>query len=481
MGLECHAATKSVSKQTESQGKLQTDVKEIFKKIIPAAGGSFIEWYDFAIYSYVSAYITGNFFSDGHGGSVATWFGFGLTFFFRPLGGAFFGWFADRLGRKPAMQLSIALMLFTTIAQGLLPTFYCCGDSWGWVGMIGLFICRALQGLSAGGEMSIAAAYIAEISPHDTLGFNLSWISVAGNFLSYLVVSLVVVVFQTYFSAEFMQSWGWRLLFLSSLVPGLAVSVGRRYLQETPDFEELLKARIANECSDAESGSLEKKSGSNGIWQELMANHKLALLIGSFGTASIGAVWYVVPTYGVQFIGQYNDLPANATTFSYCICYAVSLLFVPAVGKLIDVCGVGKIFALCAFTGCVVVPIPVFYWWTHVRQELAVSALYVGMAIIGLQGALTCSVYLWVVELFPVKVRTTGVSIAYNIGVGIFGGLGPVFADAANEFISPKGLMSAPVAFTFASGVLSLLALAAGHMLSKRGMLQLTHLRAFPY
>merc|ERR1711920_980440 len=141
---------------------------------------------------------------------------------------------------------------------------------------------------------------------------------------------------------------------------------------------------------------------------------------------------------GVQFIEQYNDLPPNATTISYAICYAVSLCLVPAVGKLIDAWGVGKTFMLCAFIGCLLVPSPVFYWWTHVPTAQAVSSLYIGMVLIGLQASLTCSVYLWVVELFPVKVRTTGVSVAYNLGVGIFGGLGPVISDAANDFISPN-------------------------------------------
>jgi len=482
MSAECRVVTSDSTQGNKQKDADEEKVADIFKKIIPAAAGSFIEWYDFAIYGYVSKYITGNFFAEGHGGSMATWFGFGLTFIVRPLGGAFFGWFADRLGRKPAMQVSIALMLVSTVIQGLLPTFYCCGETWGWLGMFGLFFCRAMQGLSAGGEMSIAAAYIAEVSPHKDLGFNLSWISVSGNFLSYLVVSILVVLFQTYFSTEFMYYWGWRILFLSSLIPGLAVLMGRRYLKETPDFEELLRVRAETELtSQVESGSKSQREAAAGIWQELIANHKLALIIGSFGTAGIGATWYVVPTYGVQFIGKYSHLPANATTFSYVICYVMSILLVPAAGKLTDIWGVGKVFALCLLTGCALVPIPIFYWWTHVDASFAVGSLYIGMALIGVQGALTCSVYLWVVELFPLKVRTTGVSIAYNIGVGIFGGFGPVFSDAANEFISPQEFMSAPVAFTLFAGLVSMFAVAASRWLASRGIMQVAHLRASPY
>merc|ERR1719481_2251806 len=96
----------------------------VLQKIIPAAAGSFIEFYEFAIFSYMSKDITANFFA-GHGGSLATWASFALTLAVRPLGGVFFGWLGDRFGRKPAMQLTIAVMLLTTLLQGILPTFYC--------------------------------------------------------------------------------------------------------------------------------------------------------------------------------------------------------------------------------------------------------------------------------------------------------------------------------------------------------------------
>merc|ERR1712032_1235783 len=90
---------------------------------------------------------------------------------------------------------------------------------------------------------------------------------------------------------------------------------------------------------------------------------------------------------------------------------------------LIDSWGVGKMFALTLITG-VLLPVPLFFWWTHVASDFSVPALMIGQTLLGLQGSLTCSVYLWIVELFPVKVRSTGVSLAYNFGIGIFDGAG---------------------------------------------------------
>merc|ERR1712113_470390 len=88
---------------------------------------------------------------------------------------------------------------------------------------------------------------------------------------------------------------------------------------------------------------------------------------------------------------------------------------------------------------------------------------------------------LWVVELFPVHVRGTGVSVAYNIGIGIFGGAGPLISDASKGFLPPNGLVSAPAAYTMVTGLISLFAMAAGHVMAKNGMMKLTHIRESPY
>mmetsp|Transcript_14829 Transcript_14829/g.36862 ORF Transcript_14829/g.36862 Transcript_14829/m.36862 type:complete len:484 (-) Transcript_14829:196-1647(-) len=461
-------------------------VGDVLRKILPAAGGSFIEWYEFAIYSYLSSYITDNFFADGRGGSVGTWAGFAITFAFRPLGGAFFGFLADKFGRKPAMQLTILLMLVTTVLQGCLPSFSCCGEAWGWFGLVTLLVLRALQGLSAGGELSTAAVYISEISPRKTLGFNLSWISVSGAFGAWTVAALVVFTIESSLSKQDMLMWGWRLPYLTSIVPGIVLIFMRQYLEETEDFEDLVKEIAAKNANNAtqdmeEGSSAASEEAELGTVQELLANHKLALLIGSLGTAGIGALWYVPPVYGVQFIQQSEKLPPNAVTFSEMLAYFIPTVLAMFVGMLVDSWGAGKVHTLALVLGCIVSPAPLFYWWAHVPPQQAILSVYMGQIILGFMLALTTSVYLWVVELFPVKVRVTGVSIAYNIGIGIFGGLGPVLSDLGNKEISPKGLVSAPAAFTLFAGALSLGAVASSHLLARRGLLRLTHIRDAPY
>jgi len=449
-------------------------------RILPAAAGSFIEWYEFAIFGYLSIYITGNFF-PGNTGAYGTWAAFAITFLFRPIGGAVFGWIADRQGRKPAMQLTIMCMLVTTVLQGCLPTFHCCGDSWGWLGMILMLVLRSLQGLSAGGELTTAAVYISEVSPKARLGFNTSWIAVCGAFGAYVIAALVVFIMESLLSQEQMMEWGWRVPYLSAIFPGAVVVIGRRWLTESEEFVELKNQGVPGvELEEGDSDVAKCKGNSAPLW-ELLTDYWPQVLVGTLGTAGCGALWYVPPVYGVQFIQTYDGLPPSAVTLSELVVYLIPTVLSPAVGMLVDVYGAGRVYLLAMAAGCVVAPLPLFYWWTHVPASGAVLAVYLGQVILGFLIALTASVYLWAIELFPTRVRVTGVSLAYNLGVGIFGGLGPLISEAGNHALDPRGPVSAPAAYMLAVGMLSVLTVLTSRLLGSRGMLKISHIRASPY
>jgi len=446
-------------------------------RILPAAAGSFIEWYEFAIFGYLSIYIAGNFF-PGSTGAYGTWAAFAITFLFRPIGGAVFGWMADQLGRKPAMQLTIMCMLVTTILQGCLPTFHSCGDSWGWVGMILMLLLRTLQGLSAGGELTTAAVYISEVSPRERLGFNTSWIAVCGAFGAYVVAALVVFVMESFLSTEQMMEWGWRIPYLSAIFPGALVVIGRHWLTESEEFVESKHQGV--ELEEGDSGAV-KCPGQSAPLRELLLDYWPQLLVGTLGTAGCGALWYVPPVYGVQFIQTYDGLPPSAVTLSELVVYLIPTLLSPVVGLLVDVWGAGRVYLLALAAGCVVAPLPLFYWWTHVPGSDAVLAVYLGQVILGVLIALTASVYLWAIELFPTRVRVTGVSLGYNLGVGVFGGVGPLISEAGNHVLDPRGPISAPAAYMLAVGILSVLTVLTSRWMGSRGVLKISHIRSKPY
>lgn len=478
------------SKATNPEKEALTG-RDVLRKVLPAAAGSFIEFYEFGIFAYMSTDITGNFFADGHGGSLGTWAGFAVTLAVRPLGGVVFGALADKFGRKPAMQITIGIMLTTTLVQGMLPTFLCCGEGWGWFGLVVMMLLRILQGLSAGGELSTAATYITEVSPVGQLGMNLSWIAIAG-VGSWCIASLVVFCFQLALTKEQMLLWGWRLPYLLSIIPGAAVILGRRYLEETPDFENHQRhsqhtAEQTNTWS-VENGDVGEEGRSvatvsdDGVIHTLLAEHKLALLVGSLGAATFGVLCFVPSLYGPQFVQENHELPANVVTLSMMMNHAIPALLAPAIGMFVDRWGVGRVFTLGVVLGGVAVPAPVLYWWAHVPDGQAIMSIFVGQALLGLCLALQTPLYLWMVELFPVNVRATGVSIVYNIGVGVCGGLGPLICDVGNKVINPEEVaLSAPAIYTIVFGMSSLVACLGSRVLAKRGIIQLAHIRKAPY
>lgn len=133
------------------------------KKLFAASVGNALEWFDWTIYATFSIYFASEFFPKGNDALalINTFATYALAFFFRPLGGMLLGRFADVRGRKPAMILTIVLMAGGSVAIGLLPTF----DQVGWLAPILLLLARVAQGLSLGGEVSNASAYLGEIAP----------------------------------------------------------------------------------------------------------------------------------------------------------------------------------------------------------------------------------------------------------------------------------------------------------------------------
>lgn len=456
----------------------------ILKKIWPAAAGSLMEWYEYAVFGYLSTQIAANFYADlpNEFSQIATWASYGVTFLFRPLGGLFFGYLADKRGRKFAMQFTIVLMLVATVGQGCLPTTYCCGQGVGIFGVVALLILRILQGFSAGGELSTAAVWISEMVPPERLGISLSWISVFGAFGSFAIASFLVSMLEIILTPDQMLSWGWRLPFLLSAIPGTIFIIFRNSLEETNGFKDSLKApdAAAPESSHSEASVEHPNRRPASPISDLWNNHRIAMLTSTLAGAGVGAFWYVVPIYGVSFLQQYTGVPDSSATLASAVSYVVTAVLCPPVGLLIDRIGVGRTFLLAVIV-CVATPIPLFYWWTHTPEAAGIVTVYVSLSIVGILQSLTSSIYLWFIELFPIRCRGTGVSVAYNLGVGIFGGLGPVISDAGNLLIDPTGPVSAPAIYVTALSLVSLIAVLLTQWMGSRGTLRVTHIRPVPY
>jgi len=286
-----------------------------------------------------------------------------------------------------------------------------------------------------------------------------------------------------------MYAWAWRLPYLTTLIPGALLVMCRKNMEETKEFEGLQK-EAALRADDQEDRNLEdgaaactKAKGNQELapMRELLREYKLPLLLGTFGTMGFGSIWFVMPLYGTQYVQQHDGLPENMVTLSQGVLNLIPTLLAPLIGMLVDTWGVGKVHLLTLVFGGLLLPGPLMYWWVHVPPEQGLMAIFIGQSILGLAFALTTSVYLWIVELFPSRVRATGVSVSYNIGVGIVGGLGPVLSDLGNKVISPLSIISAPVYYVLVTSLLSVAAVGVGRILASRGLMRLTHVRSSPY
>src|ERR1700681_4367480 len=198
--------------------------------------GTIIEWYDFLIYATAATLIFNKAFFptfDPLAGTLAALGSYAVGFLARPLGGALFGHFGDRLGRKSMLVLTLFIMGISTFCIGLLPTY----ASIGVLALILLIVLRIIQGIGLGGEWGGALLMVLEHAPADRRGFYASFVQI-GFPIGLVLATLVFALVSKMPDADF-ASYGWRIPFLISIVL-LAIGIFvRSRVPETPVFEEL--------------------------------------------------------------------------------------------------------------------------------------------------------------------------------------------------------------------------------------------------
>src|SRR5262249_44133256 len=200
--------------------------------------GTIIEWYDFLIYGTAAALVFNTLFFptiSPMAGTLAALGTYAVGFFARPVGGALFGHFGDRIGRKTMLMLTMCVMALGTFLVGCLPTY----DQVGVLAPILLVTLRFIQGVGLGGEWGGASLMVLEHAPAGRRGFFGSLVQIGfplGLVLSYGTFALTTAMPEASF-----KSFGWRIPFLISIV---LLGVGwfvRARVPETPLFSDLKK------------------------------------------------------------------------------------------------------------------------------------------------------------------------------------------------------------------------------------------------
>jgi MFS family permease len=220
-----------------------TNTRSLIGVIGASSVGTLIEWYDFYIFGSLATVLATKFFPEGNptAAFLSTLATFAAGFVVRPFGALFFGRLGDLIGRKYTFMVTLLLMGGATFAIGLIPAYETIGF---WAPTL-VLVLRLLQGLALGGEYGGAATYVAEHAPVGQRGYWTSWIQTTAT-VGLFVSLLVILLTRTSMSTDAFDDWGWRVPFLVSILMVAISYVIRRNMHESPLFA---KAKAAGKTS----------------------------------------------------------------------------------------------------------------------------------------------------------------------------------------------------------------------------------------
>ncbi len=396
--------------------------------VAATVAGNALEFYDFVTYAFFAVYIGRTFFpaTDGLTTLLLSVAVFGVGFVSRPLGGVLIGAYADRVGRRPAMLLTIGLITVGTLGLAITPGYAHIGIA----APIIVVLCRLVQGLALGGEVGPSSAFLIEAAPAGRRGLFGSW-QLGSQGLATLVAGLLGMGLSTSLSQEQLQSWGWRLPFaLGLLLIPLALYL-RRAMPETQQ---------------------QHAEVSNASWADLRRHGRLILL--AMLVVLGGTVATYVSNYMTTFAITTLQLPATTAMAATVMVGLMTFTFALLGGWLCDRWG-RKTLMIWPRVLASLIAYPAFLWMEARGDAIA---LLITSAVLAALGALSSAASLVAIpELLPGRIRALGMSVIYAVGVAIFGGSTQF---VITWLIASSGSAAAPALYLTATGLLAVLGMA---------------------
>jgi MHS family proline/betaine transporter-like MFS transporter len=372
------------------------------RRALAAAGiGNAVEWYDFALYGAFATVLARTHFpgDDQGAGLLAAFAVFATAFVVRPVGALLFGGRGDRRGRRHVLSRMIILMSLATAGVGMLPGY----ASIGLVAPCLLILLRLAQGLSAGGEAATASAFAVEYAPAGRRGWYGGWIwaTVA---LGLAAATAAATLLAGRLPRGGQDGWAWRLPFLAALPIGLIGLYLRLRLDETPRFRVIQRTRAV--VDRPVGAALRSYRG------RMLAGFALA------ATASLtfNTFFIYLPSQLVADLG----VPLPRALAGALLGLVAMAVLSPILGRLSDRVG-RKPLLRAATLGLAALTLPVFL----LIRRGGTGDLVLGYLVLGT--ALSCFVLpSFLAELFPTRVRASGLAITYGVGSALFGGTAPL-------------------------------------------------------
>ncbi len=400
-----------------------------------AAGiaGNILEWYDFALYGYLATVFAGQFFpsDDPLVSLIGAYSVFAIGFLARPLGGVMYGHIGDRFGRRRLLALSVILMGVPTFLLGLLPTY----ESVGILAPLLLVALRFVQGLSTGGEFTGSIVFLVEHAQPNRKALYGSFAefgSLIGGLLGAGVAWLVTEVL----SQADLNSWGWRLPFLTGILiagAGLWIRAG---VSESPSFCQLRNQDVVEE---------------NPLRTALLTHPKeIAVTAGLNWMPSVG--YYVIFVWLSADLSKVVGLPLSTALAIGTGGLLLATIVVPLAGALTDIVGPRLVMAIAGIGG-IILPVPLLML-AGIGAISGALAAQLGLALImAIYYGAAPFVF---VSLHRVEVRCSSLSIGYNTAVAVAGGTAPLIATT---LVRGTGWEASPGFYLAASAAVGLLLL----------------------
>jgi metabolite-proton symporter len=374
------------------------------KSVFIVSSGNFLEMFDFMVFGYYAKAIGQAFFpsSNEYASLLLALMTFGAGFLMRPVGALVLGAYIDKHGRRKGLLLTLALMGLGTLSIAVMPTYAQIGI----IAPVLVLVGRLIQGLSAGVEVGGVSVYLSEIAAPGKKGFYVSWQSASQQMAVVFAAALGLVLNSLLGQAE-MGAWGWRIPFAVGCLMIPFLFVIRRLLEETPAF----RART-------ERPTMRK------IFATVGANWRVILLgtmMATMTTVFFYAITAYTPTYGASVL---KLSPVAAMGVTLCVGLA-NFIMLPTMGALSD--RIGRTPLLVGFALLAAVSsYPALRWLVtdpSVGRLLGVE-LWLALIYASYNGAMI----VFLTEVMPPDVRTSGFSLAYSLATAIFGGFTPAIA-----------------------------------------------------
>jgi len=371
------------------------------RALLAASIGNFCEIYDFAVFGFSVPVLSAQFFpgTDRTAALLSTFAVYAVAFFARPVGGLWFGFIADRVGRVRVMALTVWLMALGTASIGLLPTYQHVGIA----APVLLVVCRMAQGIALGGETTGSTSYVLESAPVARRG---QWIGTTLTFshLPNSLVAVLLVLLRLYAGSEAYADWVWRIPFVTGGLIGIVGYWLRRSLDDSEEFKQAVRtARHKNPLRDLVGQG----------WRGML-NVAMIQPIQTVGS-------YLLLGFMYTFIVNITKVDPTLALLSNAVAVVVLGLSIPIGGRWSDRIGRKPVLTAGA-TWVALAAYPAIYLVASGHIVAGQVLLALGVGLYG--GA--C--FVAAPEFFPTAYRATGHAISFQVAVAVYGGTTPLIS-----------------------------------------------------